>query len=86
MGNFLCVDFGEKAEFIYKKLLNSGIKVKYFKNDPDLDGFFRISMPSTEQSKILLDALKSRELIIFDMDGVMADVGNSYRASIKKYL
>ncbi len=34
--NFLCVDFGAKAEFTYKRLLNSGIKVKYYTNDPDL--------------------------------------------------
>ena len=83
-GNFLCVDFGEKAEFIYKKLLNAGIKVKYYKNDPDLDGCFRISIPSVEQSKIFLDVLKSRDLIIFDIDGVLVDVQNSYRIAIKK--
>ena len=28
--NFLCVDFGQKADFIYKKLLDNKIKVKYF--------------------------------------------------------
>ena len=83
-GNFLCVDFGEKAEFIYKKLLNAGIKVKYYKNDPDLEGCFRISMPSVEQSKIILNVLKSRDLIIFDIDGVLVDVQNSYRIAIKK--
>lgn len=83
-GNFLCVDFGKKAEFIYKKLLNSGIKVKYYTNDPDLKNCFRLTVPAPEQAKILLDILKTRELIIFDMDGVLVDTSNSYRTAIKE--
>jgi len=82
--NFLCVDFGDKAEFIYKRLLNSGIKVKYFINDPDLKNCFRITVPSPEQAKIFLDALNKRDLIIFDMDGVLVDTSNSYRMAIKE--
>ncbi|MDD3013166.1 MAG: histidinol-phosphate transaminase [Candidatus Gastranaerophilales bacterium] len=82
--NFLCVDFGDKAEFIYKRLLNSGIKVKYFSNDPDLKNCFRITVPAPEQSKIFLDTLKKRDLIIFDMDGVLVDTSNSYRMAIKE--
>jgi HAD superfamily hydrolase (TIGR01548 family) len=82
--NFLCVDFGDKAEFIYKRLLNSGIKVKYFTNDPDLKNCFRITVPAPEQAKIFLDALKKKDLIIFDMDGVLVDTSNSYRMAIKE--
>ncbi|MDD3014853.1 MAG: histidinol-phosphate transaminase, partial [Candidatus Gastranaerophilales bacterium] len=82
--NFLCVDFEDKAEIIYKRLLNSGIKVKYFKNDPELKNCFRITVPTPEQAKILIDTLKKRDLIIFDMDGVLVDTSNSYRMAIKE--
>jgi len=82
--NFLCVDFGEKAEFIYKRLLNSGIKVKYITNDPDLKNCFRITAPSVEQAKVFLKALEKRDMIIFDMDGVLVDTTNSYRMAIKE--
>jgi len=82
--NFLCVDFGDKSEFIYTRLLNSGIKVKYFTDDPHLKNCFRITIPAPEQAKILLDALKKKDLIVFDMDGVMVDTSNSYRMAIKE--
>jgi histidinol-phosphate aminotransferase len=82
--NFLCVDFGKKAEFIYKKLLNSGIKVKYYTNDAELKNCFRLTLPAPEQAKILLDTLRERELIVFDMDGVLVDTSNSYRMAIKE--
>jgi len=82
-GNFLCIDFGEKAEFIYKKLLRAGIKVKYYQNDPDLKNCFRMTVPAPEQAKVLIDILKSRPLIIFDIDGVLIDTRKSYRMAIK---
>lgn len=82
-GNFLLADFGERADFIYKKLLNAGIKVKYYKNIPDLENCFRITVPLPEQSKILLNTVKARDLIVFDMDGVLVDTRNSYRMAIK---
>ncbi|MFH0702822.1 MAG: histidinol-phosphate transaminase [bacterium] len=81
--NFLLADFGENADFIYKRLLNSGIKVKYFKNNPDLKNCFRITVPEPEQAKFFLSVLAPRDLIIFDMDGVLVDVRNSYRTTIK---
>ena len=83
-GNFLLVDFGDKADFIYKRLLNSGIKVKYFQNNPEIPSCFRISIPAPEQTQILLNILKDRDLLIFDMDGVLIDTTNSYRIAIKE--
>lgn len=83
--NFLCVDFGEKAEFIYKRLLNSGIKVKYYTNDPELKNCFRITLPPPAQARILVNTLQEkRDLIVFDMDGVLVDTSNSYRMAIKE--
>jgi histidinol-phosphate aminotransferase len=82
--NFLCVDFGKKAKFIYKKLLKSGIKVKYFEGDEELDGCFRMAIPPLEGAKFLLNCLQKRDMIIFDMDGVLIDTSNSYRMAIKQ--
>ena len=81
--NFLCVDFGERAEFIYKKLLRAGIKVKYYNDDPDLNGCFRMTIPAPDQAKHLLNVLQPRKLVIFDIDGVLIDTQKSYRLAIK---
>jgi histidinol-phosphate aminotransferase len=82
--NFLCVDFGKKAKFVYKKLLKARIKVKYHQEDSDLKGCFRISIPPIEGSRLILDTLKKKDLIIFDIDGVLIDTRNSYRTAIKQ--
>lgn len=82
--NFLLVDFGEKSDFIYKKLLNSGIKVKNFEKTANLENCLRIALPSVEDTKYILDCLKSRDLIVFDVDGVLVDTRNSYRTAIKE--
>lgn len=81
--NFLLMDFGNKAEFVYKKLLRAGIKVKWFNDGSEISSCFRIAVPAPEQAKLILDALKSRELIVFDIDGVIIDTRNSYRMAIK---
>ena len=39
-GNFILCDFGDYADFIYQKLLNNGVKVKYFKNVKGLENTF----------------------------------------------
>jgi len=80
--NFLLVDFGEKAEFIYKKLLKSGIMVKNFDNTPYLENCLRITAPDVENAKFILECLKPRDLIIFDMDGVLVDTSESYSKAI----
>lgn len=82
--NFLLVDFEEKADFFYKKLLNSGIKVKNFPENQELKNCFRMAVPAPNQVKLILDALKPRDLLIFDIDGVLVDTRNSYRMAIKE--
>ena len=82
--NFLLVDFGEKADFIYKKLLNAGIKVKNCGQIKHLENCLRITLPAVEDAKCILESLKSRDLIVFDVDGVLVDIRNSYRMAIKE--
>lgn len=82
--NFLCVDFGKKADFIYKKLLDNKIKVKYFDKTPMLENCFRIAVPKIENAKKLIDVLKIKPTIVFDMDGVLIDTSKSYRMAVKE--
>ena len=82
--NFVLCDFGDYADFYYQKLLNNGIKVKYFKNIKGLDNTFRITVPPTEGAKKFIDVLKVKPMFVFDLDGVVFDVKNSYREAIKK--
>lgn len=81
--NFICVDFGKKAEFIYKKLIDSKIKVKYFDQTPMLENCFRIAVPKLENTQKVLDALKIKPTIAFDMDGVLIDASQSYRVAVQ---
>lgn len=81
--NFILADFGEKAEFVYKKLLKSGIKTKYFGEKAPLENCLRISLPSVKDTEYIIQALQPRDLIILDMDGVLVDTSNSYRCAIQ---
>lgn len=82
--NFLCVDFGKKADFIHKKLLDNKIKVKYFGQTPMLENCFRIAIPKLENAKKVLDALQVKPTIVFDMDGVLIDASKSYRVAVQQ--
>jgi HAD superfamily phosphatase len=79
----LC-DFGQKSDFIYRKLLINSIKVKNMGQLEDLENCFRMTVPPLEGAKFLIETLKPRNLLIFDMDGVLFDVRNSYRCAIEK--
>ncbi len=81
--NFILVNFKEKADFIYRKLLCAGIIVRKFSSS-NLQTCLRIGIPSFEDSKRIIEALKARNLLVFDLDGVVFDVSNSYRFAIQK--
>jgi histidinol-phosphate aminotransferase len=80
--NFVLFDFGEKAEYIYYKLLRAGVKTKLFK-DKVLNNHIRMSVPPLNKCNYIKEALKSKPMIVFDMDGVLIDTTNSYRKAIK---
>lgn len=82
--NFLCIDFDKKADFINRKLLDNKIKAKYFAQTPMLENCFRIAVPKMENTKRILDALKIKSTIVFDMDGVIVDASKSYRVVVQK--
>ena len=81
--NFLCIDFGDKAEYIYKKLLRNKIKTKLLSGIAK--NCFRLTIPPLKDAKKLVKVLKeNKPLIVFDMDGVLIDASNSYRIAIRE--
>lgn len=82
--NFICVDFEQKADFIYKKLIDNGIKVKYFNQAHLLENCFRIAVPKLENTQKILEILKIKPTVVFDMDGVLIDASKSYRVAIQR--
>lgn len=57
--NFLCVDFGGKADFIYNCLIRNKIKTKYYAKTPMLENCFRITVPKPENTEKVINALKN---------------------------
>ena len=82
-GNFVLCDMGDKADFIYKKLLQNKILIKKF-GDNALKNTFRITIPNNKDLKKFKKALTIKPLLVFDIDGVLIDVQNSYREAILK--
>ncbi len=85
--NFILADFKDKCEFVCKKLKEKGILVRNRSNDVLLKGCIRISTGTIKQSERTIKEIKEilrPKILLFDMDGVLVDVGNSYRAAIRK--
>lgn len=81
--NFILCNAGEKADFIYNILLRNGIKIRRY-SESKMCGLIRISIPPKEYAEKIISLIKPRPTLIFDMDGVLVDVSNSYRTAIKK--
>lgn len=63
-----------------------GVGLRAFPRDPALDDAVRITVPGREQAYARLEAALAAalapEALLFDLDGVLADVSRSYRAAI----
>ncbi|MGN0004774.1 MAG: histidinol-phosphate transaminase [Candidatus Gastranaerophilaceae bacterium] len=81
--NFILINAGEKADFVYLTLLKNGIKIREYSNKL-MNGLLRITIPQVEKAKKIIELLQPKPTLIFDMDGVLVDVSNSYRTTIKK--
>ncbi len=84
-GNFVLADFAD-AEWAWRALGSQGIGVRRFKPGAGLDRSLRITCPGDASSfdrlcKGLRSALRPQGLL-FDVDGVLADVSGSYRRAI----
>ena len=82
--NFLLIDFGKKAEFIYNKLKKENIAVKLFKKGSLLENHLRVTIPTKQGVERIKEVLKIKPALVFDMDGVLIDARQSYRVAIEK--
>ncbi|MCD7879333.1 MAG: aminotransferase class I/II-fold pyridoxal phosphate-dependent enzyme [Candidatus Gastranaerophilales bacterium] len=82
--NFLLVDFKQKSEFIYNKLRNENIAVKLFKKGSKLENHLRVTIPTFKGVEKIKNVLAPKPFLVFDMDGVLVDAGQSYRIAIAR--
>lgn len=82
--NFILCDFGEKVDFIYQKLKNAGILTRKFNGNELLKNCLRITLAPKKDLEKVVKVLEEKKLLVFDLDGVVFDVTNSYRQAIIK--
>ncbi len=81
--NFMLVDFGKHKDLIFNMLKENSIIVKDFPNTNVLKTCLRITIPTLSAAKRLISLIKTKITLVFDMDGVLVDVTNSYFEAIK---
>jgi histidinol-phosphate aminotransferase len=84
-GSFVFARFDE-ADFVWQGLGALGISVRRFSGREDVEGWIRITLPgdneSFERLRRGLRTVCAPDALLFDMDGVLADVSRSYRQAI----
>ena len=84
--NFVLADFGPRAAFVRDGLSARGILVRDFPSRPGLETSLRITVPGDpadfERLTSALDTVLAPQAIVFDLDGVLADVRESQRAAM----
>jgi histidinol-phosphate aminotransferase len=85
-GNFLLPDFGTRVGFVFEALRAQGVLVRWFRDRPGLETRLRITLPGDKTDfRRLLEALElslAPQALLFDLDGVLADVSESYDLAI----
>lgn len=85
-GNFLLAELGGRARFVERALKTLGVVVRSFPHRAEIAGGLRISLPGDDEgfARLLaaLDTALAPQALLFDLDGVLADVRDSYRRSI----
>lgn len=82
-GNFVLAELGERADLVERGLASLGVLVRRFPNRPEIATSIRITLPGGEAAfaRLIraLDTVLDPEALLFDLDGVLADVEESYR-------
>ncbi len=85
-GNFVLAELGRRAAFVRRGLAALGVLVRAFPHRAEIAGALRISLPGDETAfERLLRALATvlePQALLFDLDGVLADVEESYRRCV----
>ncbi len=84
--NFVFADLGARVHFVRDALRALGVLVRHFPNRAELAQGLRISLPGDradfDRLVTALEAVFEPEALLLDLDGVIADVGQSYRMCI----
>ena len=80
--NFILCDFGSYSDFYYTKLRKNGVIVRNYPKNSPIHNCLRITVPTIGGVKYILELLHKKDMLIFDMDGVIFDVRNSYTSAI----
>jgi HAD superfamily hydrolase (TIGR01548 family) len=84
--NFIFADAGRRAAFLHAGLRTRGILVRDFPGRAGLETSLRITLPGEpadfDRLTTALDTVLAPEAIVFDLDGVLADVRASQRAAM----
>lgn len=83
-GNFILCDFFDHCDFYYKKFKNNGVIVQKFDKNSCASTCLRITVPTIGGVKFIGELLKVKPLLIFDLDGTIFDVSESYIFAIKE--
>jgi histidinol-phosphate aminotransferase len=74
------------AGWVRSALASLGIAVRAFSGTSELDGWLRLTVPGDDSAFARLEhalaAALRPQAVLFDLDGVLADVSRSYRAAI----
>ena len=85
-GNFVLADFGAKCDFVSNGLNALGVRVRRFPHRPEISNALRITVPDQEEPLerllVALETCITPEALLFDLDGVIADVEESYRRCV----
>ncbi|HEV8480885.1 MAG TPA: TIGR01548 family HAD-type hydrolase [Candidatus Eisenbacteria bacterium] len=83
--NFVLARFARPL-WVWEALAGLGIAVRLFPERPALEGYLRITCPGQadgfERLVSALETILAPEALLFDLDGVLADVSGSYRRAI----
>ncbi len=85
--NFVLLQVGNNAPAIHQQLIERNILVKNLHSIPLLRGWFRVAVGTRPELDTLLHALCELlppQAILFDMDGVLLDISQSYRQAIRQ--
>ena len=84
-GNFVLAEFAD-SDWLVGAAAALGVALRRFPDRPELEGFVRITVPGRrdlfERLIRTLSAVLAPEALIFDIDGVLADVSNSQTTAI----
>lgn len=84
--NFVFVECGERAQFLAAGLESQGVLVREFRDRPNIARALRITLPGDTAAfarlSSALETVLAPQAIIFDLDGVIADVRESQRAAM----